>query len=230
MAGSIAKQLLKMIGIKIGAYTRSINTIRDDSEYSLSDVFEKTEKNSVRTVDSVLANKMEQRILNVKKENNSVGGVITCIIEGMQPGIGDPMFNSLESMLSAGIFSIPAVRGIEFGLGFKATEITGLQHNDAYIIEKGKISTKTNNSGGIIGGISIGMPIRFNVAIKPTASIGIEQDTINIQKKSKAKLRIEGKHDPCIVPRAVPVVESIVAVVLTDILIGTGKIPQIIQK
>lgn len=224
MAGAIAKMLLELVNIKVAAYTRSVSNIRDDTEYSETEITDSIENNSVRTVNSEIAKKMEQRILEVKELKDSVGGIVTCLVEGVPPGVGEPIFGSLESILSSAIFSIPGVRGIEFGLGFKATEITGSQHNDPYSIEDGKISTTSNNSGGIVGGISTGMPIKFNVAIKPTASIGIEQNTVNLDSGKPDKLKIEGRHDPCIVPRAVPVVEAITSVTLVDFLIGSGII------
>jgi chorismate synthase len=224
MAGAVAKMLLELVNVKVAAYTRSVSDIRDDTEYSETEITKSIEKNSVRTVNPEIAQKMQQRILEVKELHDSVGGIITCLVEGVLPGVGEPLFNSLESSLSAAIFSIPGVRGIEFGLGFKATEIIGSRHNDPYSIEDGKIITTSNNSGGIIGGISTGMPIKFNVAIKPTASIGIEQNTVNLDSGKPEKLIIEGRHDPCIVPRAVPVVEAITAVTLVDFLIGNGMI------
>jgi chorismate synthase len=224
MAGAVAKMLLELVNIKVAAYTRSVSDIRDDTEYSAAEITDSVENNSVRTVNSEMAIKMERQITEVKELKDSVGGIVTCLIEGVPPGVGDPIFSSLESRLAAAIFSIPGVRGIEFGLGFKATEITGSRHNDPYSIKNGKIITTSNNAGGIIGGISTGMPIKFNVAIKPTASIGIEQKTVNLDSGKPDKLKIEGRHDPCIVPRAVPVVEAITAVTLVDFLIGSGII------
>ena len=224
MAGAVAKMLLELVNIKVAAYTRSVSNIKDETEYSVATITDSVENNSVRTVNPKKAQKMEQLIINVKELHDSVGGVVTCLVEGVLPGVGEPIFNSLESSLSAAIFSIPGVRGIEFGLGFKATEINGSRHNDPFSIKNGKIITTSNNSGGIIGGISTGMPIKFNVAIKPTASIGIVQNTVNLDSSKPEKLKIEGRHDPCIVPRAVPVVEAITAVVLVDFLIGNGMI------
>ncbi|MCP4761991.1 MAG: chorismate synthase [archaeon] len=230
MAGSIAKMLLSEIGINIAAYTKSINNIIDNNSYSIAQLKKSTEKNSVRTVDSSLAEKMEIKVVETEKKKDSVGGIIACIIEGCPPGIGDPMFNSLESKISSAVFSVPAVKGIEFGIGFKATEMNGSQHNDSYEIKNKKIITKSNNSGGIIGGISTGMPITFNVAIKPTASIGIEQETVDLLKMENTTIKIEGRHDPCIVPRAVPVIEAITAVTLVDMMIGLGKIPNVLRE
>lgn len=228
MAGAIAKMLLKLQKISINAYTRAINTIRDENEYSIDDIKDSIEKNPVRTVQQDIGKLMQEKIESVKKNGDSVGGIITCIIEGFPAGIGEPIFNSIESLIAFAMFSIPAVKGIEFGAGFKATEMLGSQHNDPYFIDNGKILTKSNNAGGIIGGISTGMPIKFNVAIKPTASIGISQNTVDLSEMSNTTIKIEGRHDPCIVPRAVPVVESMASIVITDLLISAGKIPKIL--
>lgn len=222
MAGAIAKIILGTMGIKIAAYTRSINIIHDDRDYSVAEIEDSIEKNSVRTPDTKIAELMQSKIIEAKNNQDSVGGIITCKIEGIPPGIGDPIFDSLESKISSGIFSIPAVRGIEFGTGFKSTEMLGSQHNDPYEIVDGKIRTKSNHSGGIIGGISNGMPISFNTAIKPTASIPKEQETVDLEKMENTKLKIEGRHDPCIVPRAVPIIEAMGAIVLADFILGSG--------
>ncbi|MHA1339393.1 MAG: chorismate synthase [Promethearchaeota archaeon] len=232
MAGSIAKLLLKKYNIIIAAYTKKIYNIEDPNNYSIDMIIKNTEKNPIRTVDSKIAEQMKKVIFEAKQQSDSVGGIITCKIEGVPPGIGEPMFNSLESQIAAAMFSIPAVKAIEFGVGFRATDMKGSEHNDPYEIDpiSKKIITKTNNSGGIIGGITNGMPIVFNIAIKPTASIGLEQNTIDLEKMENIKLKISGRHDPCIVPRAVPVVEAMAAIVLTDFLIFSGFIPKIIQN
>jgi len=231
MAGSIAKLLLKKLNIKIGAYTRKIYNIEDPNTYTVDVINENIEKNSVRTVNLEIAKKMEQVIMKVKLEKDSVGGIITCIAEGIPPGIGEPIFNSLESNLAAAMFSIPAIKGIEFGIGFKASEMKGSQHNDPYEIEPKtkKIITKTNNSGGIIGGISNGMPILFNVVVKPTSSIGLEQDSVDLEKFENTKINIIGRHDPCIVPRTVPIVEAMTAIVLVDFLMLKVLIPPVLK-
>lgn len=229
MAGAIAKIILRELKIEIGAYTRSINTIKDEKEYNVKEIKESIEKNSIRTVQQDIAKKMQEKIESVKNQGDSVGGVITCIIEGIPAGIGEPMFDSIESLIASAMFSIPAVKGIEFGAGFKATQMLGSQHNDPYIVNNGKIETSSNNAGGIIGGISTGMPIQFNIAIKPTASIGIEQNTVDLSEMKKTTIKVEGRHDPCIVPRAIPVVETMAAIVIVDLLICSGKIPKIIK-
>ena len=164
-----------------------------------------------------------------KKANDSVGGTIRCIINNLPPGIGGPIFNSLESNISKGVFSIPAVKGIEFGAGFRASRMKGSEHNDPWTIKNGEIKATKNDSGGIIGGISTGMPIVFTVAVKPTPSIGKIQKTVNIKTMEEDDIKIEGRHDPCIVPRAIVVVESIAAIVILDFLLIEGKIPSVLR-
>ena len=215
-AGAIAKIILKQQGIKIAGYTSQIGSIRDENHYSVKQIKEKVETNNVRGIDSVLTKDMIALIENVIKQEDSVGGVVTIQIENYPPGLGDPWFHSLESDLAAAVLSIPSTRGIEFGVGFKAATMLGSEHNDPYILKNGKISTKTNHCGGIIGGISIGTPIVFRVPIKPTASIGKNQKTLNFKTKKMTVLKIKGRHDPCIVPRVLIAIEAITAIVLVD--------------
>jgi chorismate synthase len=212
MAGAIAKQLLQRYNIFIFAFTKSIGTIIDAHSYN---------------IDSLVS--LISRIRKVKDNQDSIGGQIKCIVSNFPPGIGGPVFNGIESNLSKAIFSIPSIKGIEFGKGFKATEMKGSEHNDPWILVNESIRTTKNDSGGIIGGISTGMPIEFTVAVKPTASIGITQKTVNIKNMKEDTIKIEGKHDPCIVPRAIVVVEAITAIVLIDYLIKEGKIPSVLS-
>ena len=148
---------------------------------------------------------------------DSVGGIIECVAEGLPAGLGVPMFEGVENRMSAAIFGIPAVRGIEFGVGFAAARMTGSAHNDPYVIENGGVRTETNHHGGVLGGITTGMPLVFRVAIKPTPSIAVTQKTVDIAQMKTAEIAIGGRHDACIVPRAVPVVEAVAACVLLDI-------------
>ncbi len=232
MAGAVAKQILSMVKISILAYTKSIGNIEDIKDYSLEDIEsikQKREKSRVRALDLELSEKMEKQIEIAKKANDSLGGTISCIIKNVPPGIGGPLFNNLESNLSKGIFSVPAIKGIEFGAGFKASRMMGSEHNDPWTIKEGKIKTTKNDSGGIIGGISTGMPILFTVAVKPTPSIGIIQKTVNIKTMKEEEIKIEGRNDPCIVPRAVVVIESIAAIIILDHLLIEGKIPSVLK-
>ena len=164
---------------------------------------------------------MQTEILAAKAGGNSVGGVIECAALGVPGGLGGPLFEGLESKLSAAVFGIPAVKGVEFGNGFACAELTGLENNDAFYFDNGLVKTKTNRCGGILGGISNGMPLLFRAVFKPTPSIAAEQDTVNLATKENVKIRIGGRHDPCILPRAVPCVEAAAAVALADVLKGS---------
>ena len=233
MAGAIAKLILNKFNIFTFAYTGSIGIITDPTEYPTDDIEQLVkvrEKSPVRSLNANLSIKMEKEIENSKNIKDSVGGSIKCVVKNIPPGIGGPVFNSLESKISRAIFAIPAIKGIEFGAGFKAVNMRGSEHNDPWIIKNGEISTLKNDSGGIIGGISTGMPLTLRVAIKPTASIGMLQKTVNIKTMKETEIELEGDHDPCIVPRAVVVVESMLAIVLLDQLLIEGFIPTVLNS
>jgi chorismate synthase len=222
-AGAIAKSILKEKGIKIGAHIKSIADIEDEEFnpiYIDSTVLDTLKEKDLPLIDDNKKALMEHRILSAKMEGDSVGGVIQCAITGVEVGVGDPFFDSLESTIAHLAFSVPAVKGIEFGKGFELSKLKGSEANDSYYYEGEKIATKTNNNGGILGGLTNGMPVLFNVAIKPTASIIKYQDTVDIDKKEDTKLQIEGRHDPCIVTRAVVVIEAIAALALLDLMEG----------
>jgi chorismate synthase len=219
MAGAIAKQILFSHNVKLAGYVDQVGDIRDRQEYSVEEIHLSVEQNIVRTIKSDIAQRMIALIEQVKVDSDSIGGAVSIRIENFPPGIGDPWFHSLETDLAAGVMSIPATRGIEFGTGFQAASMRGSEHNDPYIWENGVITTKSNHAGGVIGGISVGTPITFRVAIKPTASIGKTQSTLNIETKQTEELKIEGRHDPCIVPRALIAIEAITAIVLVDHLL-----------
>jgi len=230
MAGAVARKLLRdVLKVDITAYTIEIGGIKAKKIEDVKVIKKTVEKTPVRTADLEVAEKMIDLIIQTEKEGDSVGGIVECVATNVPIGLGEPVFSSLESDISKAIFSIPAVKGIEFGTGFGVSELKGSENNDAFIIEDGKILTKTNNSGGILGGISSGMPIIFRVAIKPTPSIRNKQDSVNILEIKETTIQIEGRHDPCLVPRAVPVIESMTAVVLVDHAIKYGLIPQIIK-
>ena len=161
---------------------------------------------------------MRNEILNAKKDGDSVGGTIECAVLGIKPGIGNPFFDSVESTLAHLLFSVPSVKGVEFGRGFDLTQMRGSEANDELYYDNGEVKTKTNNNGGVLGGISNGMPIVFTTAIKPTSSIGKEQNTVNINTKEDTKLKVEGRHDPCIVQRAIPVIEAVTAIAIVELL------------
>lgn len=222
-AGAICKQILEKQGIFIGAHISSIKNIKDEdfNDTNISkDELLKLRDMQLPLLNSALEEKVRHAILQAKYVGDSVGGTIECAVVGIDPGIGNPFFDSVESTLAHLMFSVPAVKGIEFGKGFEMTSMFGSECNDEYYYEEDRVKTRTNNNGGILGGITNGMPIIFKVAIKPTASIAKEQNTINIESKENVKFRIEGRHDPCIVQRAIPVIEAVTAMGLLDLIKG----------
>lgn len=220
-AGAICKQVLAKQGITIGAHVKKIKDISDDSfDYTniSSDLLLSLNKEELPLLDKSKEETMRNVIIDAKSQGDSVGGVIECAITGVKAGYGDPFFDSVESILSHLLFSVPAVKGVEFGLGFDITELYGSEANDSYYYDGDVVKTRTNNNGGILGGITNGMPVVFKVGIKPTPSISKKQHTINIQTKTNEDLVIEGRHDPCIVQRAVPVIEAVAAIGILDLL------------
>ena len=216
VAGSIAKQLLNNYGIKISAYVSSIgNIFADEKNVDLNKDYD---SNIVRCPDNDASEKMINLITELKSKGNTVGGQIKCIINGVKPGLGEPVFDKLHADLGKAMLSINAVKGFEYGSGFSGSKMTGSVHNDEFIVENGNVSTKTNNSGGIQGGISNGEDIYFKVAFKPVATIMSKQNSID-KEKNNVELSVKGRHDPCVVPRAVPIVESMAAIVLADHLL-----------
>jgi chorismate synthase len=173
---------------------------------------------------------MREAIMQTKREGDSLGGVIECVCTGLPVGLGEPIFSSLEADLSKALFSIPAVKAVEFGSGFMGSVKKGSENNDLYAIDHNKIVTRTNNAGGILGGLSNGMPIRLRIGFKPAASISRTQRTIDISTLSEIDLNVSGRHDPCVVPRAPPVVESIVSVIIADHAIRSGFIEPVLKK
>lgn len=220
-AGAICKQILEVKGIIVSAHINSIGKIKDCSflESDISDeLLNSFKEKELPLINTKLEDEMRQEILSARSSGDSIGGTIECAILGVSPGIGDPFFDSVESTLAHLMFSVPAVKGIEFGKGFDISKMRGSEANDEYYLENGNIKTKTNNNGGILGGITNGMPIIFNVAIKPTASIFKEQNTVNIVTMEETTLCIEGRHDPCIVQRALPVIEAVAAIGITELM------------
>jgi len=219
VAGAIAKQFLAPV--TINAYVSGVGALKLKSNPSEVDL-SKIEDNIVRCPDSKMAHEMESLIKNIRKEGNTIGGIVTCIIKNVPVGLGEPVFNKLHAELGKAMLSINAVKGFEYGSGFMGTQKKGSEHNDLFNSDG---STKTNYSGGIQGGISNGMDIYFNVAFKPVATIMQNQETIN-SKGEKVKMHGKGRHDPCVVPRAVPIVEAMAALVLADfkLLKRTNKI------
>ena len=228
MAGAVAKKLLNLIGVEVLAHTVAIGDIKARIK-GFDDIRENVDKNPVRCADLRAAEEMIKVIEKAKEEGDSVGGIIEGVALNVPAGLGEPVFDTLEGDLAKALFAIPAVKGVEFGSGFQAAERRGSENNDPFTIKNGKIITATNNAGGVLGGISNGMPIVVRVAVKPTSSIAKSQPTVNIKSMENASLAIEGRHDACIVPRAVPVVESMVAVTLCDFAMRAGLIPRVIR-
>lgn len=221
LAGAIARQLLARKGVRIAAHIASVGTICDQrfDPINLPDtLMEHLSGTTFGLIDPTKEAPMRDLIEDCRRNGDSIGGTIECAVTGMPAGVGSPMFEGVENILSSLLFGIPAVKGVEFGAGFDGTQLRGSQHNDAFCYENGTIRTKTNHNGGILGGITSGMPILFRVAIKPTPSIAQEQSTVDLQNHCDTTLTIKGRHDPCIVVRAVPVVEAAAALAMLDLL------------
>jgi len=228
IAGAVAKKLLAVFSIEVLAYTTGIGEVRLGTTPSLENVRRNTYGNAVRCPDPDMAEKMKETILRAKKEGDSVGGIVECVASSLPVGVGEPIFDSLDAEIAKMLFDVPAVKGVEFGAGFKASKLKGSENNDAYVMRNGEIEALTNNAGGILGGLSSGMPLVVRVAVKPTSSISKEQKTVDLSKMEETTIQVQGRHDPCIVPKAVPVVEASVAIVLVDHLIRAGCIPKVL--
>ena len=222
-AGAVCKQILERKGIHVGAHILSIKGVKDvpfDAVEIDAETLKAVAGKAFPVQNDAAGEEMQAVIAAVKEKGDSVGGIVECAITGLPVGVGEPMFDGLESVLAQAIFAIPAVKGVEFGAGFGVAELFGSENNDDFIYEEGMVKTKANNHGGSLGGISSGMPLVFRAAFKPTPSISMEQDTISISKRENDRLAVQGRHDPCIVPRAVPVVEAAAAVAILDLLCG----------
>jgi chorismate synthase len=224
-AGAVAKKLLAEFNIKTVAFAREIAGIWVEGSLNESKI-KNIDSNPVRTFDCKKARLMEKAILDAKEEGDSVGGVVECVSFGVPAGLGEPVFNKLSSDLAAALMSIPAAKGVEIGAGFKLACMKGSTSNDQFVLDKGKVKTISNNCGGILGGISNGMPIVVRVAFKPTSSIALKQKTVNLKAKKNTVIQVEGRHDPCIIPRAIPIVEAMVNLVLADHGLIAGIIPR----
>ena len=218
IAGGVCLQILQRHGIEVISRIRAIGPVEDPSPLTAS-----TAEKAFPTVDEAAGEAMQAAIAQAKAQGDSLGGVIECAVLGLPAGLGDPMFGGMENRIAGIVFGIPAVKGLEFGAGFAAAKLRGSQNNDSYTVQDGRVETRSNHCGGILGGITNGMPLVFRAAIKPTPSIAMEQDSVNLETLEEEKLRVGGRHDPCIVPRAVPVIEAAAAIAVYDALLGRKK-------
>jgi len=221
IAGGLCKQWLEMKGIRIAAHINVIAGIADEPVYldRVNPDLEAIQKD-FPVVNPAAGEKMRKAIAVARSEGDSVGGIIECIATGLPVGLGDPMFEGVESKIAQIVYGIPAVKGLDFGSGFSGSYLRGSQNNDPFTVQNGTVQTTTNNAGGILGGITTGMPLIFQVAVKPTPSITKQQQSIRLSKMEQQSLSIQGRHDPCIVPRAVPVVEAAAAIAIYDMLLS----------
>ena len=221
VAGGIAKQILARRGIFVGAHLASVAGICDRPFplHPTAALFEEVAAKPFPVLDEAAGERMRAAILEAKNDLDSVGGVIECAAAGLPAGLGEPMFGGVENRLAAALFGIPAVKGVEFGEGFRAAELRGSENNDPFTVEDGEIRAETNRAGGVLGGITTGMPLVLRAAVKPTPSIGRPQKTVRLSRMEAAELAIHGRHDPCVAHRAVPVMEAVTAAVLLDMLL-----------
>jgi len=228
MAGAVAKKLLDMIGVEIAAHTVEIGGVTA-KPVEFAAIKQNVARDPLKCADAKASRRMEELIARVKEEGDSLGGIVEGIARNVPAGLGEPVFDRLDGEIVRAMMIIPAVKGVEIGAGFSAARMKGSEHNDPYTIREGKVVTVTNNSGGIIGGISNGMPITVRVAVKPTSSIAREQKTVNMATMEETTISVGGRHDACIVPRAVIVVESMMAVTICDFALRAGLISRVIK-
>lgn len=220
-AGSICRQILSQKGIKIAAHINSIGNVSDEpfNPVSIDDaLIYRLNVSSFALIDNSVEEKMRSVVEDARMSLDSVGGTIECAVTGIEAGIGEPMFDGVEGVIAKAVFGVPAIKGIEFGKGFELSKLRGSQSNDPFRYKDGKVVTETNNCGGILGGITNGMPIIFRAAVKPTPSIAQKQKSVDLQKKENTELEVHGRHDPCIVPRAVPVIEAVTAIAIANLM------------
>ncbi len=220
-AGAVCRTALEQKGIAVGGHILKIGDIQDtafDMTNTDPSLLEGLNRLSFAIIDSSVEEKMRAAVEAARLDRDSIGGIVEVAVTGLPVGVGEPMARGIESVISSALFAVPAVKGVEFGAGFSFAEMRGTEANDRYINKNGKIATETNNNGGALGGISTGMPLIVRVAVKPTPSVGAPQSTLNINTMQEEELSLRGRHDPCIVPRAVPVIESAVCIALCDLM------------
>jgi chorismate synthase len=227
VAGTIGRELWRPKGVDMFAFTRSIGSVEAavPEELELPRLRERAALNEVGCPDPEAAARMESEIEAARRSGDSVGGTIECRVVGLPVGVGEPFFDSVEGAIAHLAFAIPAVKAIEFGAGFGGTRMHGSEHNDPFYYDGPTVRTRTNHAGGILGGLTNGSTLVFRIAVKPTSSIAREQDTVDLERHENARLRVTGRHDPCIVPRAVPVAEAVAAIALADLGLRGGFLP-----
>ncbi len=227
-AGAIAKKILsEKFGVKVFGYVVEIAGVKANlSGMDPEEIFERAEKSEVRCADEEAEEKMIEKIVEARKEGDSVGGIIELVIRGLPPGVGEPVFMKLDAYLAYALMSIPAVKGVEIGAGFNAARMKGSEMNDEMTIEKGRVKFLSNNAGGVLGGISTGEDVVVRIAVKPTPSISKPQKTVNIRDFREDEIIVRGRHDPCIVPRAVPVAEAMASIAVVDLMMMQNLIPR----
>jgi len=227
IAGSIAKSLLSARGVEIVGFTRSIGSMDAtvDESAGIEELRTRSRSTEVGCPDLGAASRMEEAIADARRAGDSLGGVVEVRAQGLPVGLGEPFFDSIESAIARIAFSVPAVKAVEFGAGFRSARMKGSEHNDPFVWVDGKVLTETNHAGGILGGLATGMPVVFRAAVKPTSSIAIAQRTVNLADGTNTTLGVTGRHDPCIVPRAVVVLEAVAAIALVDLGLRGGFLP-----
>ncbi len=223
-AGAIAKKLLDNEGIEILSHVISAAGVEIEDRPSLESIRQIPEKNTMRCADEEVAEKMKEKVLKASEEGDSTGGIVEVLALGVPPGLGEPVFEKLDALISKALMSIGSIKGIEIGLGFQVSDMLGSEVNDSFRYEDGKIVGETNNAGGVLGGISTGDPLVSRIAVKPTPSISKYQKTVDLESGEETGIELEGRFDPNICPRVAPVAESMVALVLADMMIRSGKI------
>jgi len=230
MAGAVAKKLLSQFGVEVLAYTVAIGKVKMSKTLSVEEIRRRRYETAVRCPDKACAEAMEEAIVAARQEGDSLGGVIEIVALGVPAGVGEPLFDALDADIAKVLMAIPAVKAVEFGAGFKAAELKGSENNDAFEMRDGKVAAVTNNAGGILGGISSGMSIVARIAVKPTPSIAKKQQTVNLALMKDAVVEVKGRHDPCVVPKAVPVAEAAVAIALVDHMVRGGFISKVLKE
>ncbi|MDR2830988.1 MAG: chorismate synthase [Methanobrevibacter sp.] len=225
IGGTIAKKILSIYNIKVFSHVTQIGDVKA-KKVDINLIEEHSKKNDVRCADNEAAKVMEEKILSLKEEGDSIGGIVEIIAIGVPTGLGEPVFGKLDGEIAKVLMNIGSVKGVEIGHGFKIAELTGKEANDEFHIEKNRVKTVTNKSGGILGGISNGMPIITRIAVKPTPSISTPQRTVDLEKMEDIEINIKGRHDPCICPRITTVAESTLSLVLLDFMLKGGFIPR----